>query len=210
MDSRLVLAVLVFVVCHTSLVEGFSSGAPLSACVTMTPAHLYNSNASRPIDPEDGPSPYSLQVDKLMVRKGGNVQVTINGGSFQGFLLQARLADGSSTVPVGTFSTIVEETKITTCTAAADSVTHSSKTNKTDGMTVTWMAPNMEFGDIKFVATVAEKHCVFWVGHESSTVSYDPTEPTAEPEPTTQSAIWIVPSLSAMMSLLIAVFAIYY
>ncbi|XP_072039606.1 putative defense protein 3 [Amphiura filiformis] len=209
MDSKLILTALVFVVCHTSSVEGYGTGAPPAACVTMVPGHL-NSTTSDPINPSDDPSPYSLDVDIEMVGKGGTVQVTIKGSTFRGFLLQARLADGSSTDPVGTFSTSVENTKTTTCTATDDSVTHANTEIKPDGTTVTWMAPSMEFGDIKFMATVAENHDVFWVGHESSTVSYDPTEPTAEPEPTTQSATWIVPSLSVMMSLLVAAVALYY
>ncbi|XP_072039735.1 putative defense protein 3 [Amphiura filiformis] len=209
MDSRLVLAVTVFVVCCTSLVEGYGSGAPPSACVTMVPGHL-NASTFDPINPSNDPSPYSLDVDKMMVGRGGTVQVTINGGTFQGFILQARLADGSSTVPVGTFSTTVENTKTTTCTATDDSVTHANKEIKPDGTTVTWMAPSVEFGDIKFMVTMAENHDVFWVGQESSTVSYDSTAPTDEPEPTTQSATWIAPSLSAMMSLLVAVFALYF
>ncbi|XP_072036384.1 uncharacterized protein [Amphiura filiformis] len=177
MDSRVVLGVILFVICHASLVEGYGSGAPSTSCVTMTPGHLNPNN--EPINPSSDPSPYSLAVDKTMVRIGGTVRVTINhvnGVTFRGFLLQARLAaDGSSTVPIGTFSTSVENTKTTTCTATDDSVTHENTEIKPEGMAVTWMAPSTEFGDIKFVATVAENHDVFWVGHESSTVSYDPT-----------------------------------
>ncbi|CAH1249083.1 Hypp8511 [Branchiostoma lanceolatum] len=55
---KLVLAVSV-IVAFFSGCDGFGSGAPAGACVTMRPGHM---NAGSPVDPQNSTSPYSIVV----------------------------------------------------------------------------------------------------------------------------------------------------
>lgn len=77
------------------LVQGYSSGAPAEECSTMTPRHH--------VDPQKGPSPYDITIDKKFIRAGESVTVTIKGrtpdDTFKGLLVQARVGE----TPVGVF-----------------------------------------------------------------------------------------------------------
>merc|ERR1712226_797752 len=95
-------------------------------------------------------------------------------------MIQARST--GSTTPVGTWSTSVSNTKTTTCTSSADTLTHSSTTNKATGSSFTWTAPqSSDPGTIKFHLTVATAKATWWKGIESSSLtSSDYTENNAE------------------------------
>ena len=72
-------------------------------------------------------------------------------GTFQGLLLQARLADGSSATPYGTWSVGgAAGMKTKRCTADDDSVTHSSTAAKTD-LVLTWTPPSDDVGELEFM-----------------------------------------------------------
>lgn len=77
------------------LAQGYSSGAPGEECSTMTPRHH--------VDPQTGPSPYDITLDKRSIRAGETVTVTIKGrhndDTIKGLLVQARVGD----TPVGKF-----------------------------------------------------------------------------------------------------------
>ena len=73
--------------------------------------------------------------------------VTISGGNFKGFLIQAR--KGSDTKPLGTWSLIPTGTHLQTCTKTDDSVTHDSSKEKTS-VTLTWTATE-SYEEIRFV-----------------------------------------------------------
>ena len=82
---------------------------------------------------------------------GGSVyimclSVCVTGKKFQGILLQMR-AEGSTT-PVGTFNgtkgILANDTKVMTCTADNDTVTHSKPTDKANQTCFYWNAPDNE------------------------------------------------------------------
>lgn len=77
------------------MVQGYSAGAPAEECHTMTPRHH--------VDPQRGPAPYDIILDKKYIKAGDQVRVTIRGrtpdDSFKGLLVQARIGD----TPVGSF-----------------------------------------------------------------------------------------------------------
>ncbi|XP_019613938.1 PREDICTED: putative defense protein 3 [Branchiostoma belcheri] len=151
-----VLAVAFFSGC-----DGFGSGAPAGACVTMRPGHM-NGNVS--VTPQSSPSPYSIVVgDKYT--PGRTVSVQIVGPVFRGFLLQARRP--GSTTPVGTFSNAPADTKTTTCTTTDNSMTHAN-TNAKQNITLTWNAPSTGVGNVQFVATVAEQKVTYWMNIQSA------------------------------------------
>ncbi|XP_071787334.1 putative defense protein 1 [Asterias amurensis] len=152
--------------------DAFPSGASPKACVQMIPGHV--SGEGNPIIPQESASPYSIVVDGSEYNPGGMVRVTITAdpttATFQGFLLQARAI--GRTDPVGTFLAGSDgASKLITCNATGDAVTHTAATEKQSGMSFMWQAPTAGVGDIKFLLTVAQDHDVFWVRMESNTLT---------------------------------------
>ena len=72
--------------------------------------------------------------------------VTITGGAYQGFLLQARNAAGT---PVGRFPSAPVNTKSISCTSADSSMTHANTVAK-NGFTYTWNPPSDNQGNVYF------------------------------------------------------------
>ncbi|KAK2192234.1 hypothetical protein NP493_36g03013 [Ridgeia piscesae] len=120
--------------------SGHGGGAPKSACVKMSPSH------GEDVKAQSDSNPYTLKVDGHDISKGGTLKVCVTGRQFKGILLQMR-AEGSET-PVGTFNgtrgTLANDTKLMTCTADGDTVTHSKPTNKTSPTCFYWKAPDNE------------------------------------------------------------------
>lgn len=77
------------------MIQGYSSGAPESECSSMTPRHH--------VDPQKGPSPYDIILDKKAIKAGDTVLVTIKGRKaddlIKGLLVQARVGE----TPIGQF-----------------------------------------------------------------------------------------------------------
>lgn len=184
--------VLVTVACWTG-VEGLPTGAPMAACGSMTPGHGTE---------QTGPNPYSISVMNQMTKYTPGTPLTIQvvgSGDFRGILLQARLADGSSTTPVGTFqdpdASSGSKVRLLQCSTAGDAITHVSALTNTiaGGLELTWMPPMTDVGNVYFVATVAREKMTWWKGAESSQLAYDSSgavsEPSTEPsaEPTTSA-----------------------
>lgn len=78
-----------------AVVQGYSSGAPAEVCGDMTPKHH--------VDPQKGPSPYDISINKRSVRAGESVEIRIKGKKaddlIKGLLVQARVGD----TPIGKF-----------------------------------------------------------------------------------------------------------
>jgi len=133
------------------------TGAPVVACVTMTPNHNTN--------PQESESAYTLQVQRLGADTLSVSIVMRVGAPFRGFLIQAR-RDGSDT-PIGTFDDNVPAgTKLLRCSAAGDSVTHDSRADKT-GVSFIWHSPGGSLAGTRFVATTCLDYVTFWVKYTS-------------------------------------------
>ncbi|XP_035660833.1 putative ferric-chelate reductase 1 [Branchiostoma floridae] len=143
---QVVSAVLFLVVSLFTGCEGFGSGAPSGACTTMQPGHLDSNNAT--VSAQTSTSPYSIVPGATTYTAGGTVSVEIRGPVFRGFLLQARRP--GMTTPVGSFSDAPNNTKLTTCTTAASSMTHAN-TEAKENITLTWTAPSPAVGNVQFV-----------------------------------------------------------
>ncbi|KAK6165996.1 hypothetical protein SNE40_022793 [Patella caerulea] len=161
MDSSLLKClVLVGAVCG---VYSYGNGAPVGACTSMMPGH-------NGVSPQTSTSQYTITASSTTYQPNQQITVTIaGGGNHQGLLLQARKS--GSTTPIGTFSTPSANTKLTQCTAAGDSWTHSDTTNKQTS-TVIWTAPSTDMGQITFRATVATNKNTYWMNHESQALAY--------------------------------------
>ncbi|XP_078620078.1 putative defense protein 3 [Branchiostoma floridae x Branchiostoma japonicum] len=161
---KLILAVcIVLVAAFFPGCDGRGSGAPTSACTSMSPGHLNNGTA---VTAQSSASPYSIVVgDKYT--PGRTLSVQIVGPVFKGFLLQARRPGMTS--PVGTFSSPPTDTKAIQCTAADSSMTHAN-TNPKQNLTLTWTAPSTGVGNVQFVATVAEEKVTYWMNIQSRQV----------------------------------------
>ncbi|XP_070553457.1 putative defense protein 3 isoform X2 [Ptychodera flava] len=162
------LGILIFSLLQVS-VTGYGSGAPDSACTTMTPGHV-NGQTGVALSPQDGSSNiYTLSASSDSYTPGGTVSVTISGSPFSGLLLQARRP--GQTTPIGSFSSVPGNTKLKTCSSTDDSVTHSNTNTKPAGTAFIWNAPSNGVGDIEFVATVAKNHDLYWVNIKSSVLT---------------------------------------
>ncbi|CAH0726522.1 unnamed protein product, partial [Brenthis ino] len=149
--------------------EGYSSGAPESACQDMIPRH--------PVEPQKRPAPYIITTSTKEVKAGTPMEVTIAGKSsadtIRGLMLQARTGDKGDKI-VGLFTVAPNDPLARTlkCSANGDTVTHKKHDPKEDkqSVTFTWTPPADLNDIIKFRATIALNGAVFWVGVESAPV----------------------------------------
>ncbi|XP_041378673.1 putative ferric-chelate reductase 1, partial [Gigantopelta aegis] len=123
-------------------VESRSSGAPSSACGSMTPSHGSQGRTDQP--------PFSLSVSSSTYTPGSTMTVTLRregSGTFKGFLVQVRTADPTKdqSTRYGQFSAGFNSR--TEC--SGDAITHVNSNGKTE-VTFTWTAPPTDQGDLQF------------------------------------------------------------
>ncbi|CAH2104874.1 unnamed protein product [Euphydryas editha] len=146
--------------------QGYSAGAPESACKHMTPGH--------PASPQESIAPYVVTTSTKELKAGSSMTVTISGKSandtIRGLMVQARVGDKI----VGTFKVDPKDRLVKTmkCTVDGDTVTHKSHDNSDDRRTVTlkWNAPADLNDVVVFKATIVLNGIVYWVGVESAPV----------------------------------------
>ncbi|XP_070554702.1 putative defense protein 3 [Ptychodera flava] len=162
--SYLCLLVTIFA-SSVKFIDGYGSGAPTSACESMTPGH---SSQGDPLSPQEGTSPVGLSLSTVSYSPGSQVTVQLEGSEYGGVMLQAR--QQGQTTPVGSFSDPPSGMKLLTCTNEGDTVTHSNERPKA-GLEITWTAPSIGLGPIEFVATIATDHDTYWTGVKSVELS---------------------------------------
>ncbi|XP_013134056.1 PREDICTED: putative defense protein Hdd11 [Papilio polytes] len=147
--------------------DGYSVGAPESACKDMIPRH--------PVPPQKTAPPYKITTSTKAVRAGTPIEVTIAGNNakdtMRGILLQARKGDDI----VGTFTLDPNDSfaQLLNCGAPGNAITHKKHDGNLDKQTATftWTPSEDLDGEIKFRATIAYNGAVFWVGVESAPVT---------------------------------------
>ncbi|XP_071496612.1 uncharacterized protein [Diadema antillarum] len=150
----------------------YSSGAPISACSSLTPGHPYT--------PQTAASPFTINPKVQYYGPSAPIEVTLNattGNSFKGFIIQAR-AVGSIT-PIGIFGEDdTGEAQRLDCPAdfRANTLTHSSNRAKTS-ITFSWTAPNDIDGEIEFIGSFVQRYNTFWTNVRSFTLT-DPCNPS--------------------------------
>ncbi|KAJ8028703.1 Defense protein l(2)34Fc [Holothuria leucospilota] len=173
------LRVFLLGVCSVGVCYGYGSGAPRSACESMTPGHLTNGTGSEPLSPQTGSAPFGVTVNVDKFGLEDEVEVTIGGDTqnFVGFFIQARV-DGEEEA-VGSFSGLNEEKmKYVDCsdTYANEAVTHTNQfptATPFESVQLNWTSPKTKIGNIKFYATVAQNHDIYWVKLESEPLTYN-------------------------------------
>lgn len=151
-----------------SMVFAHKDGAPLKACMEMTPGHTGTS-----------PQPLETAIHKLMIApapqiksvKKDSIVVTLNGakGAFKGFFIQARSLTSGDVNPVGVWDVSAASglAKGVDCGDNKDSaVTHIDNTLK-PSVSLFWTPPEKFSGKVVFVATVVQEYKTYWVGIQS-------------------------------------------
>nr|XP_044994354.1 ferric-chelate reductase 1 isoform X2 [Jaculus jaculus] len=183
---RFIIGAFVFVLLPNS-VSNYPNGKVTMSCHGMMPQHGHN--------PQAEPA-HHISVSQMKFQPGDQIQVTLSGPPFKGFLLEARDAEDLSGPPVGSFTLIDSEvSQILTCEdvqGLAVSHTHASK--KTE-IRVYWNAPSSAPSHIQFLATVVEKYKIYWVKIPSDVISQPNALPFTTPKATTAS-LSTLPSIS--------------
>merc|ERR1711994_498383 len=144
---------LVFYVCIYYTVDAWSSGAPSSACRSMTPGHGNSVQTSS--------SPISVSLSTGNINQGNSVTVYTsgnNGITFKGFLIHA--FDSSNNI-IGSFSP-PSNAKCLSCGGGCSSLTHRNAASKSQVVS-TWMAPSNYVGKAYFRYTVVTQKSTYWV-----------------------------------------------
>ncbi|XP_064605974.1 putative defense protein 3 [Liolophura sinensis] len=172
-----ITALLAIVGCFT-LVKTHPNGAPVEACMTMTPDATGHGAGK-----QTSASNYTVTTSNSTYTPGGMITVTLSSSdntNFTGVFVQARLKDGQNTNAQGTFMLNNEESqlKLIECNGVAGSaVTHNSSIGKLN-KTVIWKAPDTDVGDVQFIATFVKDIATFWVGIMSDVGSRAGQTPT--------------------------------
>ena len=101
--------------------------------------------------------------------KGGSVTLSLDGGNFKGFLIQA--VDGNNN-PIGTFNP-PSNGKCLACRSNCDSITHTNPGSK-NRVVARWNAPSNYAGTAYFRYSVATSYSSYWaaVNGPSITISW--------------------------------------
>lgn len=173
-------------------VDGYSSQAPESACISMTPGH---GQAAQP-----GAPPFNITVSTRQLRLGGGMLVIVqqlkDGPPFRGFFVQAReirddSADSISTVqqsdPVIVGRFITRNHSLVSCGGETNSsISHAENRDKV-AVKLHWLAPNAAELNLRFHVTVVQDFSHFWVNWPSESVRVSRTGREAPPEEPTTS-----------------------
>ncbi|XP_008831923.1 ferric-chelate reductase 1 isoform X2 [Nannospalax galili] len=160
-------------------VVGYPDGRVTKSCGEMIPQHGH-SPQSEPV--------HSITVSQMKFRLGDQIEVTLSGPKFKGFLLEARNAEDLHGPPVGSFTLIDSEvSQLLTCEDVQGlAVSHTSSSKKTE-IKVYWNAPSSAPNHVQFLATVVEKYKIYWVKIPSPVISQQNAHPFTTPKATTAS-----------------------
>lgn len=126
------------------------TGAPSLACESLIPQH----NGTLP---QNGSSPYQIDVGPPIIPGGRSYYVTISGISpsttLKGFILQARFSNDTSLYrTVGSFDLIAPtetSAQVVNCLNNNDTATHTDRNPKSQ-IQVKWTAPSSGNGTVVF------------------------------------------------------------
>ncbi|XP_055484195.1 ferric-chelate reductase 1 [Psammomys obesus] len=162
----------------TCSVTSYFNGRVRKYCGGMIPQHGH-SPQTQPI--------HQITASQVKFQPGDQIQVTLSGPPFKGFLLEARDAEDLSGPPVGSFTLIDSEvSQLLTCEDVQGlAVSHTTSSKKTE-IKVYWNAPSSAPNHIRFLATVVQKYKIYWVRIPSHVISQPNAPPFTTPKATTQ------------------------
>ncbi|KFO26878.1 ferric-chelate reductase 1 [Fukomys damarensis] len=162
---------------HVSSVASYPNGKVTQSCHRMIPKHGHS--------PRPEPT-HHMALSQTTFRPGDQIEVTLSGQPFKGFLVEARNAEDLDGPPVGSFMLIDHEvSQLLTCDDIQGSaVSHTSSSNKTE-IKVYWKAPSSAPNHIRFLATVVKNYKIYWVKIPSQIISQPNVLPFTTPKATT-------------------------
>lgn len=180
MKELIILTALLVVHCY-----GFRYGPPLEACTHMFPTlHGFDARNDNP--------PFQITVSKNNYSPNERITVTITPDAndpdnstrdwfMEGILVQARRADCSTRVPVGTFELGVDcddFLQVIDCLpfGSKNAIRHYTHVHA-KVKTFTWIAPATAVGHVYISATIARNKERFWMNVKSENIM-DPTDST--------------------------------
>ncbi|KAK3607514.1 hypothetical protein CHS0354_031138 [Potamilus streckersoni] len=159
----------------------FETGAPDNTCRDPSSVHTFQFNATHTgiyMPQPEGRNPYILQTDRQSFGPGQPVKVTIHSGNtgqpFRGFFIQAVEANinirNLSRVPFGTFAS-GNGSRPSSCDMPGEvvhrgGITHVQNDDKYN-ITVTWIPPEDNPGNVQFLATVVRRYTTYWTNIRS-------------------------------------------
>ncbi|XP_046651683.1 putative ferric-chelate reductase 1 homolog [Daphnia pulicaria] len=167
-----------------NVVVAYPSGAPTTACDSMTPGHGTPSNVA---------CPFVTIFDKTEMFSNGTLKVTLQAPTsitktFKGFMVMG--FDKATSAVIGTFkisSTDQQYSKTLDCSQYDNAATHKNDNTKSS-ISMDWIPPQGFGGDVEFKTTFLEdKDYNFWVKELSETIRITASEPLPT-IPTTDSA----------------------
>ncbi|XP_036128179.1 ferric-chelate reductase 1 isoform X3 [Molossus molossus] len=173
--SGLTIGAFVLVLCIGS-VANYPNGDVTQSCQDMVPQHNHLPH----------PDPvHSIAAAPTTFTPGGQVEVTLSGPEFRGFLLEARDAEDLSGSPIGSFTLIDSQvSQLLTCgDIQGSAVSHTNPHKKTE-IKVYWNAPKSAPNHVRFLVTVVEKYKTYWVKIPGAVISQPKALPFSTPEAT--------------------------
>ncbi|XP_005388845.1 PREDICTED: ferric-chelate reductase 1 [Chinchilla lanigera] len=173
------LGALVFLL-HVGSVASYPNGKVTKSCHRMTPDHGHR--------PQPDPT-HRVAVSQTTFRPGDQIEVTLSGRPFRGFLLEARDAERVDGPPVGSF--LLNDSQVSQLLTCGDvqgsAVSHTSASKKSE-IKVYWKAPSSAPSHVRFLATVVEKYKIYWVRIPSQVISQPNALPLTTPKAATAPA----------------------
>uniref|UniRef100_K1QC66 Putative ferric-chelate reductase 1-like protein n=1 Tax=Magallana gigas TaxID=29159 RepID=K1QC66_MAGGI len=146
----------------------YPSGAPESACTTMTPSHG--------VPPQNTSSPYVIQFSSSNFSMDITISSKDGNTSFKGFLVEV-FTDQPTPNQLKESEFKVPENAHPTCNGGA---THSDAKEK-HMIGLQWQPTTSFTGKVKFRATIVQAYTVIWKNVESEYLSVDYTAPSTSP-----------------------------
>lgn len=123
-------------------IEGFSMGAPTTACNDLRPIHQLNA-------PQPTPPPFTIDLSTRNIQPGGFVSIIISSDLiFRGFMVQPRIVGGPIIAP-GTF-TNTETVQTLGCHGGTSNTATQVSNEPRTVQTLNWNAPVDFTGRIQF------------------------------------------------------------
>ncbi|XP_052772855.1 ferric-chelate reductase 1-like [Mya arenaria] len=168
----------------------FPSGAPWDTCLTMFPKHNGQQR-------QTAPSHFRFHLQTASsFRPGDSINVSVTsekaGHALTGIQLRARPTSGDRERIVGQFVAWPEEkTQALDCLGGIRNLITHSNNEPVTTLTFTWRAPDVNVGDVQFIATFVEDFDHFWVDQTL-------TLPSLEPPPTDKLGVDLSPNFDVI------------
>ncbi|XP_064603151.1 ferric-chelate reductase 1-like [Liolophura sinensis] len=166
-----IVGVLVLICSQLTVVQSFSTGAPISTCLTMFPKH-------KGTEKMVSPSPFAIRLSSQTYRPSQEITVFIEGSGekiFRGLQIRAHRVKGDTEIIMGTFTNFPDKfLQPLSCFGGLNNMlTHKNNAMKRN-VTLTWKAPDVPVGDLVFTTTIVASFNEFW-GDQKSVIMKDPS-----------------------------------